>query len=83
MIESMACGTPVIATRWGAVPEVIEHGRSGIVVDDYREMAGALAATDELEPLECRRWVEEHFSAARMVEDYVEAYEAVLSRAPA
>jgi glycosyltransferase involved in cell wall biosynthesis len=82
MIESMACGTPVIATRWGAVPEVIEHGRSGIVVDDYREMAGALAATDELEPLECRRWVEEHFSAARMVEDYVEAYEAVLARAP-
>jgi glycosyltransferase involved in cell wall biosynthesis len=83
MIESMACGTPVIATRWGAVPEVIEHGRSGIVVDDYREMAGALAAADELEPHECRRWVEEHFSAARMVEDYVGAYEAVLSRAPA
>ena len=46
-------------------------------------MAGALAATDEHEPLECPRWVEEHFSAARMVEDYVEAYEAVLSRAPA
>ena len=40
MIESMACGTPVIATRWGAVPEVIEHGRSGIIVDDYRQMAG-------------------------------------------
>ena len=50
MIESMACGTPVIATRWGAVPEVIEHGRSGIVVDDYREMAGALAEADRLEP---------------------------------
>src|SRR5213082_1720674 len=42
MIESMACGTPVIATRWGAVPEVIEHGRSGIIVDDYRQMAAAL-----------------------------------------
>ena len=40
MIESMACGTPVIATRIGAVPEVIEHGRSGIIVDDYREMVG-------------------------------------------
>ena len=35
MIESMACGTPVIATRWGAVPEVIEHGRSGVIVDDW------------------------------------------------
>ena len=39
MIESMACGTPVIATRIGAVPEVIEHGRSGIIVDDYHEIA--------------------------------------------
>jgi glycosyltransferase involved in cell wall biosynthesis len=78
MIESMACGTPVIATRWGAVPEVIEHGRSGIIVDDYREMAGALAEADELEPAECRRSAEERFSAERMVQDYVAAYEAVL-----
>jgi glycosyltransferase involved in cell wall biosynthesis len=78
MIESMACGTPVIATRWGAVPEVIEHGRSGVVVDDYREMVGALAAADELEPAECRRSVEEHFSAERMVRDYEAAYAAVL-----
>jgi glycosyltransferase involved in cell wall biosynthesis len=83
MIESMACGTPVIATRWGAVPEVVEHGRSGVIVDDYREMPGALAAADELEPLECRLWVEEHFSASRMAEDYLAAYEAVVSRAPA
>jgi glycosyltransferase involved in cell wall biosynthesis len=81
MIESMACGTPVIATRWGAVPEVIEQGRSGVIVDDYREMAGALPAADALEPLECRRWVEEHFSAARMVEDYAAAYETVVAGA--
>ena len=79
MIESMACGTPVIATRCGAVPEVIEHGRRGIIVDDYREMAGALAEADALEPLECRRYVEERFSAERMVADYVAAYEAVLA----
>src|SRR5207253_11079587 len=59
MIESMACGTPVIATRWGAVPEVIEHGRSGIIVDDYRQMGAALAAADDLDPLELRRYVEE------------------------
>ena len=52
MIESMACGTPVIATRWGAVPEVIEHGRSGIIVDDYRQMAAALEEADGLDPLE-------------------------------
>jgi glycosyltransferase involved in cell wall biosynthesis len=83
MIESMACGTPVIATRWGAVPEVIEHGRSGIIVDDYREMADALADADRIELMDCRRWVEEHFSAARMVQDYAEAYEAVLAGTPA
>ena len=40
MIESMACGTPVIATRYGAVPEVIDHGRTGIIVDDWRQMRG-------------------------------------------
>jgi glycosyltransferase involved in cell wall biosynthesis len=81
MIESMACGTPVLATRRGAVPEVIEHGRSGVIVDDYREMAAALAEADRLEPLECRRWAEERFSAERMVRDYEAAYALALERA--
>jgi glycosyltransferase involved in cell wall biosynthesis len=83
MIESMACGTPVIATRWGAVPEVIEHRRSGIIVDDYRQMAAALDEVDALDPMECRRYVEESFSAERMVQDYVAAYEAALDRSAA
>ena len=82
MIESMACGTPVIATRWGAVPEVIEDGRSGIIVDDYREMASVLPLADKLDPAECRRSVEEDFSAERMVADYVAAYTAVLAGTP-
>ena len=77
MIESMACGTPVIATRWGSVPEVIEHGRSGIVVDDYREMAAALGDADRLEPLELRRAAEERFSKERMVADYLAAFSAI------
>jgi glycosyltransferase involved in cell wall biosynthesis len=79
MIESMACGTPVIATRRGAVPEVIEHGRSGVIVDDYREMVDALDDADRLDPLECRAYVEERFSSERMVQDYVTAYETVLA----
>jgi glycosyltransferase involved in cell wall biosynthesis len=86
MIESMACGTPVIATNWGAVPEVIEDGRSGIVVESYREMGAALAEADRLDPLECRRYVEERFSPERMVSDYVEAYRdamVVAAAAPA
>src|SRR5204863_10207773 len=78
MIESMACGTPVIATRWGAVPEVIEDGRSGIVVDSYKQMADALERADDLDPLELRRYVEEEFSPQRMVRDYVSAYEAAI-----
>jgi glycosyltransferase involved in cell wall biosynthesis len=81
MIESMACGTPVIATRWGAVPEVIEHGRSGIIVEDYRAMAHALDDADRIDPLECRRYVEERFAAERMVRDYIGAYEAAIARA--
>ena len=78
MIESMACGTPVIATRWGAVPEVIEDGHSGLIVDDYREMAAKLEEADALDPLECRAYAEERFSPERMVADYVAAYENAL-----
>jgi glycosyltransferase involved in cell wall biosynthesis len=81
MIESMACGTPVIATRRGAVPEVIEHGRSGIIVDHYREMPAALEAADQLDPLELRRYVEEEFSPEHMVRDYVAAYQAAIEKA--
>jgi glycosyltransferase involved in cell wall biosynthesis len=78
MIESMACGTPVIASRFGAVPEVIENGRSGIIVDDYREMAAALERADDLDPWECRHFAEERFSRERMVGDYVAAYRAAI-----
>ena len=75
MIESMACGTPVIATRHGAVPEVIEHGRSGLIVDHYREMAAAIEEAVRLDPIECRRYVEERFAPERMVQDYVGVFE--------
>src|SRR5690242_6245444 len=61
MIESMACGTPVIATRWGAVPEVIDHGHSGIIVDDYRAIPAALDEADQLDPHDIRRYVEREF----------------------
>jgi glycosyltransferase involved in cell wall biosynthesis len=83
MIESMACGTPVIATRFGAVPEVIEHGHTGIIVDDYREMAAALEDAEELDPGELRQAVEERFSPKRLVANYLDAYRRTIrSRAP-
>ncbi len=79
MIESMACGTPVIATRHGAVPEVIEHGVSGIIVEHYRDMPAALEASDALDPHELRRYVEQRFSQERMVDDYVAAYQSLIA----
>ena len=77
MIESMACGTPVIATRRGAVPEVVAEGRGGVIVEHHMEMVGALAEAEKLDPADCRRYVEDKFSARRMVADYVAAYELV------
>ena len=78
VIEAMACGTPVIATRRGAVPEIIEDGRTGILVDHYREMPSQLERADRLDPDELRRDVETRFSPQRMVSDYISAYEATI-----
>ena len=81
MIEAMACGTPVIARRRGSVPEVIDEGVTGFVVDD---VAGAIAAVDRARSLD-RRGVRtraaERFSRDRMVDDYLRVYERVLAGA--
>jgi glycosyltransferase involved in cell wall biosynthesis len=80
-IEAMACGTPVIATRRGAVPEILDHGRTGIIVDHYREMeeSAVLEQADALDPAVIRHEVEERFSPRRMVAEYVAAYEATIA----
>ena len=80
MIESMACGTPVIATRHGAVAEVIEDGISGVIVDSWREMDAALERAAALDPHQQRRTVEERFSPQRMVADYLAAYQTTIER---
>jgi glycosyltransferase involved in cell wall biosynthesis len=79
MIESMACGTPVIASRRGSVPEVIEDGLNGIIVDDWDAIDDALERAEQLDARVMRRSVEERFSPERMVADYVVAYEAALA----
>jgi glycosyltransferase involved in cell wall biosynthesis len=76
----MACGAPVIATRFGAVPEVIEDGVTGVIVEDWREMGAALERADAIDPQVQRRAVEERFSPQRMVADYLAAYEATIER---
>ena len=62
------------------VARLIDDGRSGIIVENTREMAEALERADELDPMECRAYVEERFAPERMVRDYVNAYTAALSQ---
>lgn len=66
-IEALASGTPVIAFPNGALPQVVEHGRTGFIVKDVREMADAITAAGELEPAACRQAAAERFSLDRMI----------------
>lgn len=79
MIESMVCGTPVVALRAGAVPEVVADGVSGFVCDEPGQLPDALRTVVELDPAECREHVVRRFSDERMAMGYVQAYRAVLA----
>jgi glycosyltransferase involved in cell wall biosynthesis len=80
MIEAMACGTPVIAFRQGSVPEVIDEGVTGFVVDDMDAAVAAAARVGEISRPGCRAVFERRFSAARMARDYVEIYATLVRR---
>jgi len=80
MIEAMACGTPVIAFREGAAPEVVRDGETGFLVDDEADMARAIARVDELDRRVCRAAVEGYFSTDRMVAEHIELFEEILAR---
>ena len=79
MIEAMATGTPVIALRQGSVPEVVEEGRTGFVVDGVDQMVAAVGRLQEIDPRACRRSVEERFAVTRMCDDYVALYRQLVS----
>jgi glycosyltransferase involved in cell wall biosynthesis len=74
MIEAMACGTPVIAFNRGSVPEVVEDGLTGFVVEDEMSAAVAVDRLPELSRDKVRRRFEERFTARRMAKDYLTAY---------
>jgi glycosyltransferase involved in cell wall biosynthesis len=74
MIEAMACGTPVIAWRRGSVPEVIEHGLSGFIVDDVEQAVQAVDRLDNLDRKQIRSRFEQRFTAERMAKDYIAVY---------
>jgi glycosyltransferase involved in cell wall biosynthesis len=78
MIEAMACGTPVVALRRGAVPEIVADGVTGFICDDPDALAGAIRRTHVLDPAACRRHVKDHFSAEQLAVRYEEIYLRVL-----
>jgi glycosyltransferase involved in cell wall biosynthesis len=74
MIEAMVCGTPVVALRHGAVPEVIVHGQTGIIVDDPAELADGIAQAKHIDPAICRKHVETNFAVDVMAAGYEAVY---------
>jgi glycosyltransferase involved in cell wall biosynthesis len=79
MTESMACGTPVIALRRGAAPEVIVDGETGFLCEDEDGMVAAVRNLRSVDPSVCRRHVEDHFSVEEMARQYVEVYKRILA----
>jgi len=80
VVEAMACGTPVIAFNRGSMPEIVLQGQTGFLVSDLQEMIQVLGEIGKLDRGQCRNWVEERFSAERMVEDYIRVYNLILQK---
>ena len=77
LVEAMACGTPVVAFARGSVPEVVEHGRTGVLVEDPAELAGAIDRATTLDPRHCRRRAETMFSIESMTTGYEQVFHEV------
>jgi glycosyltransferase involved in cell wall biosynthesis len=78
VIEAMACGTPVIAYRRGSMPELIDHGVTGFLVDTFDEAVAAIDRLGEIDRRACRAAVEQRFSVDRMADDYLALYRRLL-----
>jgi len=74
IIESMACGTPVIGFKKGSLPEIIKDKKTGFIVRDINEMIEAIKKIDEIKREDCRKWVEENFTIEKMVERYEQIF---------
>ena len=80
MIEALACGTPVVAFRRGSVPEIIQNGVNGFVVDTVDEMIEAVGKTETISAEKCRESVEKCFSVERMVSEYEDLFKKIASK---
>jgi glycosyltransferase involved in cell wall biosynthesis len=78
LVESMACGTPVIALNRGAVPEIVVDGKTGFVVDSTDAMIEAVSQIDKIDPGDCRKHVQTHFSITSMAYKYSELYHQLI-----
>ena len=78
MVEALACGTPVIAFAEGAARELVHHGRTGFLVDDETEMAGAVSRLPSIAPADCRAWVAKHCDIGVVARAYEGAYRKAL-----
>jgi glycosyltransferase involved in cell wall biosynthesis len=81
VIEAMACGTPVIAYNRGSMPELIEHGVTGFLVDSFEQAVDAIGRIGEIDRAACRRAVEERFTVERMAEKYCALYDHIIGTA--
>jgi glycosyltransferase involved in cell wall biosynthesis len=80
VVESMACGTPVIAFNRGSMPELIEDGKNGFLVSTVDEAIEAVAQIKEIDRAGCRRRVERLFTVDFMVDKYIQVYETILEK---
>jgi glycosyltransferase involved in cell wall biosynthesis len=78
VIESMACGTPVIAFDRGSMPELIENGKSGFLANNVEEAIETVVRIKEIDRTYCRSHVERHFTVDRMIDEYLQVYEMIL-----
>jgi len=80
VIESMACGTPVVAFNNGSMPELITHGKNGFLVSNVDEAVSAIGRIGDIDRKECLRIVEERFTAEKMVDGYMRVYEQIAEK---
>lgn len=81
IIEAMACGTPVIAFNRGSMPELIEHGKNGFLVDTVAEAVAHVTEIKHIKRADCRHHIEQYFTVERMAQEYIQVYQTIIEKA--